>query len=318
MSQRRSSPKRFRASPASRRRRPRFEVLESRQLLSQIQWATASGSAWDVGSNWKGGNVPGPADDAVISIAISSPVVISTGTQTVHSVTSTDPISITGGSLAVTANSSLSGGLAMTGGSLTASGSQVAFTVTGTTTVTGASLYARSGATLSLPGLASYAGGLGYTDALQATGTGSVLSLPKLASITGETTNYYSFTQVQALAGGNVQLPALTGVSGGPVWLEGDGTSSKLDVSALASFQGMSGRGNSSRLQASNGGTVLDASLTSLSQVNLPFDSTATLATAQIASFTGGTLSLSGGMLSLRPALPRLTVPTSWSAAGRR
>ena len=102
-----------------------------------------------------------------------------------------------------------------------------------------------------IAGLASYAGGVGYTDTLQATGSGSKLSLPALATITEETTNYYSWTQVEALAGGDVELPVLTQISGGPVLLESDGcsggTSSLLDVPDLASFSGHVNRNTSRR-----------------------------------------------------------------------
>ena len=63
----------------------------------------------------------------------------------------------------------------------------VAATLSGLTNADGSSVQVSGGASLTLPGLASYAGGLGYTDTLQATGAGSVLSFPALASITGET-----------------------------------------------------------------------------------------------------------------------------------
>ena len=60
--------------------------------------------------------------------------------------------------------------LAMTGGSLTAAGSGVTLAVTGTTTISGADLYAEGGAALGLPELE------GYTDftaeTIEATGAG--------------------------------------------------------------------------------------------------------------------------------------------------
>ena len=80
-----------------------------------------------------------------------------------------------------------------------------------------------------MPALTTYAGGNGGADTLEATGVGSVLSLPALTSIT-ENTSFYALTKVQALAGGDVQLPALTQLSGGPFQLESDGTGSQLKV----------------------------------------------------------------------------------------
>ena len=282
---------------------PTSKALESRQLLSTVNWINPKSGSRDVASNWSTDTVPGPGDDVLIDVSGASPTVtINSNVESVNSITADDPLVISGGGLTVAANSTISGGLSMTGGSLTASGSGVTFTVTGTTTVSGGNLYAQAGASLSLSQLAGYAGGVGYTDTLQATGSGSILSLPKLASISGDTTQYYSFTQVQALAGGDVELPVLTQVSGGPVLVESDGIGSTLNVPVLASFAGVGGRQQFSTLQASKGGTVLNGSLTTFSAVNLPYDSTATQATGQIASFTGGTFSIGGGTLSL-PAL---------------
>ncbi len=298
--QRPPRPLRSRHALNSKHYRPQLEPLEIRQLLTAINWSSSTSGSWDVASNWSTDTVPGSGDD----VTIDKPgvtVTISSNAKSVHSITADDPLVISGGGLAVAANSTISDGLAMTGGALSASGSGITMTVTGPTMISGASLYAENAATLSLSKLTSYAGGVGYTDTLQATGSKSTLSLPMLASITGATTNGNSWTQVQAMAGGDVELPALTQVTGGPVLLEGDGSGSKLDVSSLTSFEGISGCcwNNFATLQASNSGTVLDGSLTSLGDVNLPLDNTASLAIARITSYTGGTLSFGAGTLTM-------------------
>ena len=100
---------------------------------------------------------------------------------------------------------------------MTASGSGVTLAVSGTTTVSAANLSAEDGATLSLAQLSGFSGGVNETVTLQASGPGSMLSLPELATLTGDTTQYSSLVQVQALAGGDVELPKLTTISGGPV-----------------------------------------------------------------------------------------------------
>ena len=172
--------------------------------------------------------MPGPSDDVSITLSGNPTIQITTGSQSVNSLTSTDPISISGGSLSVAANSTISGGLAMTGGSLTASGSGVVFTVTGTTTDSGGSLYAEGGASLSLAQLTGYTGN-GSTTTLEATGTGSTLTLANLASVTEAANNYQAQTQFEALAGGTVTLSALKTINTGTVVLESDGTSSVLE-----------------------------------------------------------------------------------------
>src|SRR5262249_23527795 len=157
--------------------------LEARTLLSNVTWTgSADGTSWAVAGNWSGNAVPGANDDVTIDLGGNPTIRISSGSQSVHSLTSTDPIAISGGSLAVAASSTISGGLAMTGGSLSASGSSVTLTVTGTTTDSGGSLYAQNGATLSLAQLTSYTGN-GNTTTLEATGTGSTLTLANLAAI---------------------------------------------------------------------------------------------------------------------------------------
>ena len=129
-----------------------LERLEVRTLLTTDVWiGTASGS-WTDPTRWSLGAVPTPADAVVIDVSGASPTVtLSSGNQSVLSLTASDPLSITGGSLTVGATSTISGGLSMTGGSLEANGAGVALTVTGPTTVSGSSLYAVGGATLSLP-----------------------------------------------------------------------------------------------------------------------------------------------------------------------
>ena len=202
-------------SPSRRRNTmPRLESLENRQLLSTVDWISPTSGSWDVGSNWKGGNVPGPRDDAVVDVP-GVTVTISTTVESVDSITAADPLDISGGGLTVVANSTISGGLTMTAGSLTASGSGVSLIVSGTTTASGANLYAQDGATLDLSQLTSYTGGVGDATTLEATGTGSELSLSKLATITADATQSGSLTQVLAGSGGDVELPVLSQVNGG-------------------------------------------------------------------------------------------------------
>ncbi len=285
----------FRSRPVLR---PLLEPLESRRLLAtSVSWTSASSGSWDTASNWSPAIVPGTGDDVTINVP-GVTVTISSKVESVNSITADDPLVISGGGLTVAASSTISDGLNMTGGSLTANGSGITLTVAGATTDTGGNLYAEDGATLSLTQLAAFIGGTGYADTLEATGAGSVLSLPDLTSIT-ENTSFYSLTTVQALAGGDVQSPALAQLSGGPFQLESDGTGSQLNVSALTSVQAQNTITDKSSLQVTNHGTVLDGSLTSLNNTNLTLDGTGTIATSQITTYTSGTLSLTAGTVNL-------------------
>ena len=183
-----------------------------------------------------------------------------------------------------------------TGGTLSLSGGTASFS--GLTDADGSSLEASGGGKLTVSTLTSYAGGVTYTSLLEATGTGSLLSLPALTKMTEDTSSYSSRTQVQALSGGDVELPALTSISGGPVQLESDGAGSTLNINALASLTGNTGQQYFSGLQVTNHGTASTSALATLKEANLTLDGTGTLSTSQITTFTGGTLSLSGGTAS--------------------
>ncbi len=104
--------------------------------------------------------------------------------------------------------------------------------------------------------------------------------------IAGDSTGFDSLTQVLAFSGGDVDLPLLTAVSGGPVILEADGASSQLNVSDLNSITGNSGQAYSSTLQATHDGTLTDSSLGTFSNVNLVTDSTVTLNVPASQTFT--------------------------------
>ena len=108
----------------------------------------------------------------------------------------------------------------------------------GLTDANASSFLVSAGASLTVSVLASYAGPVNVTSTLQATGSNSVLSLPKLATMTGDTTQYNSLVQVQALAGGDVELPKLTTISGGPVTLESDGAAQQAECVGVDQFHG--------------------------------------------------------------------------------
>ena len=84
--------------------------------------------------------------------------------------------------------------------------------------------------------------------------------------------------------------------------LESDGVGSLLDVSALTSFQGHSGQEFASKLQVTNGGTLLDPNHTSFVQVNLTADSTATFtlpSNQSIIGASGVTTNIIAGPLAI-------------------
>ena len=187
----RTSPPRRRLDPLSRGRRLhriRFEVLESRTLLAQVNWVAPSSGDWDLGSNWSTGQVPGPSDDVAIEPSAGLTVTIDSGAQSANSLQtgSNANLILSGGSLTIASasitNSVITGSLSMTGGSLVASGAETQVTASGPVTAASGSLSAQSGAELSLPGLSSVSGsGMAF----EADGTGSEVDLSAVAQFTG-------------------------------------------------------------------------------------------------------------------------------------
>ncbi len=281
-----------RPQPSRKVSPPLIEHLEDRQLLSTIYWNSATSGAWNNATNWSPQQVPNSTDNVIIDESGATPTItISSGNQSVLSITASDPLSITSGSLTVAADSTISGGLSMTGGSLVANGSGASLTVSGTTTVSGANLYAEGGATLTLQDLTGYANPGGGATHFQATGAGSTLSLPSLASL-GTVDNFFF---VQALQGGQTDLPALAAIttSSPYVQVESDGSGSTVNLPALTSFAGSSGL---AALTVTDGGTVLTGDLTAPAGVDVTLDGTGTLATSQWTSLTsGGALTIIGG-----------------------
>ena len=115
-------------------------------------------------------------------------------------------------------------------------------------------LQADGGGTLTASALTS----IGGADVVvEASGGGSLVSLPALTTITADTTHANSLTQVQAIIGGDIELPALTQVNGGPVLFRSNGAGGKLDIAALSSLVGPAGQNSATTLEADGGGSLL-------------------------------------------------------------
>ena len=161
------------------------------------------------------------------------------------------------------------------------------------TNISGSSLYAQSGGSLTLPNLTSY----NETDStvFEATGASSKLDLSALTTLGSMT----SFWQNKALAGGTLNLSGLATVSepNANVLFTADGSGSQLTLSALTSF---TGGGGDSVFVVTDSATVVANNLAAFSDVNITLDGTGTVATSQWSSILGGgSLTATGGTYSL-------------------
>ncbi len=255
--------------PVQNRKLLCLEQLEDRTVPSTITWTAGDGD-WGNGANWSGGNVPGPADDAVINPGPAVTVTISSSdTASVNSLTlaGNDTLAINYGPLSLAANSSLAGSLSITDGSLTVSGAGAKATVTGPANIFGGSLAAQGGATLSLPTMTSYTSD-GST--FQADGTGSVLD-----------------------------VSALTAFSQNSSWTINATNGGAIDLTGLANLNST----NIIYLTDTGSSTLIDSNLTSLVGVYATLDGSDTGVAASWTSFTNGSLTVTGGSYDL----PNLT-----------
>ncbi|MFI5460266.1 MAG: beta strand repeat-containing protein [Isosphaerales bacterium] len=143
--------------------------------MSAVSWTGAGGdNNWNDALNWNTGKLPGPADD--VTITISADVVHSDAvTDSINSLTSTQPLTLSGGTLSIAAASSTSGPLVVDGGSLTGTGD---ITVNGLLTLTAG--------TISGSGVLSANGGI----LINPTGTAFALDGRTLTNAAGQTATW--------------------------------------------------------------------------------------------------------------------------------
>ena len=104
-------------------RRLEIEWMESRIVLSPVVWTGDAGdNNWDSPNNWNPVGVPGSTADVTINIA-ANVVHSSSVTDTINSLTSTEPLTISGGTLSIASASTTSAALTISGGTLTGAGS---------------------------------------------------------------------------------------------------------------------------------------------------------------------------------------------------
>ncbi len=127
---------------------------------------------------------------------------------------------------------------------------------------------------------------------VNASGVGSLVSLPALATITGDTTHANSLTEVEALNGGDVELPALSEVNGGPVLFRSNGTGGELDIGTLMSIVGPAGQDYDTTLQADGGGTLTATDLNTIGGADVVVDASGVgslVSLPALATITGDT-----------------------------
>jgi hypothetical protein len=107
-----------------KRRKALLEPLEPRLLLDAVLWdGGGDGVSWTDRFNWSADLLPTADDDVTINVESSDPtIVLSSGTHSIRSLTSSEALTISGGSLALAADSQIHAAFTLSGGTLTGNG----------------------------------------------------------------------------------------------------------------------------------------------------------------------------------------------------
>ena len=98
-----------------------LEHLEDRLTPAIVTWVNPASGDWSVPSNWSTGQLPGSTDDVQINLA-GVTVTHSVGSDSVNSLTSSDPIILSGGTLSLASTSAVTANFTESGGTLAGAG----------------------------------------------------------------------------------------------------------------------------------------------------------------------------------------------------
>lgn len=207
-------------------------------------------TSWNDPNNW-GGSVPGSTNDVMIESGAGTTVTISS-VVVVRSIQCSKALTVSGGSLTITAGASaIQGAFNMTGATvLAATGAGTTLNCSGPVDIDDENVNVSAGASITLSGLKNYSkvcNGLNWT----VTGTNSVLSLPGLTNINAQACTY---PVVEVSAGGQLLAANLTNLVAGAASFQADGPGSVIDFSGLTTCSGSGAY--TVTLEASGGGTV--------------------------------------------------------------
>ncbi len=232
--------------------RPWLETLERRVVLSSVSWIDPNGGDWDTASNWSSGAVPAAGDDVTISIAVTNPITHgSSPSDFVNSITSSDPIVLSAGSLSIAAASTFSNTVTLSGGRL--AGGPISMT-DGATLVGTGNVGTLSGVTLdgTLDLATNNQANVTITGGLTLNGT------VDLGNASGSTYGRLHFVGAQTLGGmgsvilgGNPDYNAITTATS-------NGDAGTLTIGAGITIHGKYGSIGNSALPLINQGTIAD------------------------------------------------------------
>jgi hypothetical protein len=157
-------------------RRATSEILEARRLLAAVNWdAGGDGVNWTDSLNWSTDALPGSADDVTVDVAGAPTIQISSGTQSVRSLTCNENLSLGFATLDLALASTVNGNFSQGAGTVSGAGN---LTINGTFDWAGGAQQGSghsivpAGRTMNITG----SGGIGRV--LDLSGTGNISGTP--------------------------------------------------------------------------------------------------------------------------------------------
>ncbi len=99
-------------------------ALPSLTRATPVSWSVDADGQWTTPSNWSTNALPTSTDDVTLDRPLGSyTITLSSGAQSINSLTSHENLSLTGGTLSLSSPSTVTGSFSLTGGTLTGPGS---------------------------------------------------------------------------------------------------------------------------------------------------------------------------------------------------
>ncbi|MCA9035909.1 MAG: hypothetical protein KDA91_12315, partial [Planctomycetaceae bacterium] len=245
------------------------------ELIPSVYWDGDAGDfQWTNPLNWSGDTLPGANDDVVINVAGDITVTHSGTNTTIRSLTSSESLNLSGGSLSVTATSVVHGAFAGSNATLTVSGPSATFLGTGPTTLSVTSLIANNGGVIELPNATSYAAATDGDTNLLADGAGSKLQLTGITSLNGVGRN--GRVAIKTTGGGVIDLSNLVTIPSGTTEVSAMDPGSLIDFSRLQTWTDAN-QNRSSSVTWGNGGVVNVDSLLTMNSIGVTANTGETL-----------------------------------------
>ena len=291
----------------------RGNVIEIRDEISGIElenlvyWSSHEDGDWGDAANWSTGQVPGPEDNVIIDVPEGELTITNaSGNRQVKSIQTQEDLVFSGGSLTINGFGRIHGDLTLgSGRTLTANGINSFVTITGDTTIDGATVVSADGATINMPTATSLTSGV-----IDVNGVGSIIA-SNMENIDN--------TRIFVSGGGqvSVSVPSYQNLQlGSGEIFSVTGQGSVLDLSSVetANFRTDIGTANANTVSivATNGGVIDFGSLESIAsrrgrdRLDLIANSGGDILLSSLETIESGTSRIRVGEGSLLTEIPAL------------